>query len=417
MDKINILIAIPSPDMVIPEFALDNLPAIVAYTKKLEFVKNVWLTYQKGVRTDKNRNTILQRAIEQGGIDYILWLDADMLFPHDIVEKYFQFKNPEIIGCLYFKRGDKFEPIVYRKSEKPYVYKMVDPRLFPTNAIIEVDGLGFGGLMVSMKTYEKMGIDKYSVYGDDFHIPYKTGGNQLTHDINFCRIAKDKYNVGIYCHMGVRPAHIGDRSVTIDTWLESMPKLGRIREQNINTKEYWDDKYSKRPEEYDNTTAKQTYRWKLAKEFIRETDSVLDIGCGLGYFLETLENEDIAGVDISEYSIKMAKKRLQRGVFHFCDLNSELFPFSRQFDVIFCGETLEHINNPQIIYELAKNHLSKGGRLIITTPNQNGIDSPEHINSFDEKTLNKYAEDAGLSVIRMQRIFSDRVLFQVSTKS
>lgn len=416
MNKINILIAIPSPDVVLPEFALDNLPSLIAYTKKLEFVENVWISYQKGVRTDKNRNMILQRALDQGNIDYILWLDADMLFPHTIVEQYFQLENPEIIGCLYFKRGDKFEPVVYTKSEKPFVYKMVDPTKIPSNAIAEVDGLGFGGMMVSMELYKRMGLDAYSVYGEDFHIPYKTGGNQLTHDINFCRIAQEKYNARIHCHMGVRPGHIGDQVVTIDTWLSHKPKLGRIREQNINSSEYWDKKYENRPQEYDNTTDKQLARWSLAREFIKETDSVLDVGCGLGYFLETLENESVTGVDISEYAIKTAEKRLQRGNFKTYNVDTDKFPFNEHYDVIFSGETLEHVNYPDKIFGLARERLKEGGRLILTTPNENGIDSPEHVNSFNASMLENLAKAYGLTPIRTQKIFEDRVLFFVAVK-
>lgn len=417
MNKLNILIAIPSPDVVLPEFAFDNLPAVIAYTKKLPFIENVWLTYQKGVRTDKNRNMILKRAIDQGNIDYILWFDSDMLFPHDIVEKYFQVKEPEIIGCLYFKRGDKFEPVVYTKSDKPFTYRMLDPTLVPENSIVEVDGLGFGGMMVSMKLYEKMGVDKWTVYGEQFHIPEK-GGNQLTHDINFCRIAKDKYNAQVLCHMGVRPGHIGDRVVDINTWLEHrIPEVGRIREQNINTAMYWDKKYTEKEFEYDNTTPKQTERWKLAREFIKEEDSVLDIGCGLGYFLETLENESIYGVDISEYAIKTAKKRLHRGEFARYDANIDELPFNRNFDVIFSGETLEHIENPYKIFEIAQKQLNKGGRLIITTPNRNRIDSPEHINGFDLEGLLKMADMAKLTPLRTQTIFGDSVFFVVFVKS
>ena len=419
MDKINLLIAIPSPDVVLPEFALDNLPAIIAHTQKLDFIKNVFISYQKGVRTDKNRNLILDRALQAGGVDYVLWLDADMLYPHNIVERYFEKGRPEIIGCLYFKRGDTFEPIVYVKHpEKEFTYMNIDPRKFDSNAILAVDGLGFGGMMVAMSVYEKMGDDKWSVYGEQFHIPTK-GGNQLTHDINFCRIAKEQYGVSVACHMGVRPGHIGDRVVTMDTWRELQEKkaVGRIREHNVNTQEYWDKKYSESPDEYTNKHPKQTVRWDNALEYINDGDWVVDIGCGIGEFLtyanEKRKNLRLNGVDISPYAIDRCFEKIKNGMFWVGEAGKHKFGRNTR-DVIFMGETLEHIDNPQEAVDVAYSALKKDGRLIITTPYKNAIDSIEHVNGFDEASLVDLLED--FYKVKIVKILGDKILFAVGTK-
>lgn len=417
--KINLLIAIPSPDVIVPEFALDNLPALIAYTKKLDFVDNVFISYQKGVRTDKNRNTILKRAMEMGHVDYILWLDVDMLYPQDIVEKYFEYGNPDIIGCLYFKRGDTFEPIVYVKHpEKEFTYMNIDPRKFGSNQVLAVDGLGFGGMMVSMDLYEKMGGDRWCVYGEQFHIPEK-GGNQLTHDINFCRIAKDKYEAVVACHMGVRPGHIGERIITMDSWLElqEVKTTGRIREHNINTQEYWDKKYQEKGDEYLSNHEKQWHRWEEALRYIKDGDSVLDIGCGIGEFLSYVAKNRNglmgAGIDISEYAIEVCKKKMPEGRFEVGNIDEIRNIFATP-DVIFMGEVLEHIENPKQAIQKAYEALSEGGRLIITTPNKNAIDSIEHINSFDEPTVRSLLSN--FRNIEVSTLFGGKILFAVATK-
>lgn len=419
MDKINLLIAIPSPDVVLPEFALDNLPAIIAHTQKLDFVDNVFISYQKGVRTDKNRNMILDRAMQAGGVDYILWLDADMLYPHNIVERYFEKGRPEIIGCLYFKRGDTFEPIVYMKHpDKEFTYMNIDPRKVPSNEILAVDGLGFGGMMVAMSVYEKMGVDKWSVYGEQFHIPEK-GGNQLTHDINFCRIAKDVYGVSVACHMGVRPGHLGDRVVTMDTWRELIEKknTGRIREHNINTQEYWDQKYKESPDEYTNRHKKQTVRWEYALDFIYDGDWILDIGCGIGEFLEyVLKRRDkiaVTGLDISKYAIEVCRKKFPKGLFMDADVaQMKLVPESK--DVVFMGETLEHIDHPKEVVDRIYKTLKARGRFIITTPYRNAIDSIEHVSGFDEQAVKDLLHQ--FKKVHIEKIFANKILFAVATK-
>lgn len=437
MKKYNVAIAIPSPDVVLPEFALDNLPAIIAQAKKSPYVNNVFLTYQKGVRTDKNRNVILNRILESGmEVDYILWLDADMLFPHDILDTYFKFveqslKKVDIIGCLYFKRGDTFEPIVYVKNpNKQFSYMNLDPRKITTD-VMEVDALGFGGMMVSMDLYNRMGDDKWSVYGEEFHIPTRTG-NQLTHDINFCRIAQEKYTANIFCHFDVKPGHIGEQVVTQKTWEDlNTGKVGRIREHNVNTKEYWDKKYQTGEDEYLTKHEKQKARWDLALKYINNKDHVIDFGCGTGEFLRYVcdNRKHILsyGVDISEHACITAKKKVRSGLFYPMDLDKveELefnwmehteFKETIKFNVAFCGETLEHVNNPENIIKQAYINLVDGGKLVITTPNKNAIDSVEHVNSFDVDTISTMLIKQGFTIEESDTLFDGKILYFVAKK-
>lgn len=213
----NILIGIPSCGTVNPKFAYDSLPAIIAYTRDTLPNVKLFLDYQTGVMTAKNRNLIVQNALNRNDIDYILWLDEDMIYPMNIISKYLEHK-PEIIGCLYFRRSEPHQPIGYRKSSNPLKpFNAIDPRSVPDNIeIIDVDGLGYGGMMVSMDVYRKMGEDKWTHYGENFHKPYKCEG-QLSHDLQFCRDAQ-KYGVKIQMHTKVRPWHIGEKLINEVDW-------------------------------------------------------------------------------------------------------------------------------------------------------------------------------------------------------
>lgn len=211
-----VLIGIPSSGLVNSSFALDNLPAIIAYTKKHRPDIDLAISYQCGVRTDRNRNIILERAYTSGDIDYILWLDEDMLYPHDIITTYLS-ADFEIIGCLYFKRAEPHEPIGYVKSDNPLKpYKVLDPRKLPENQMIEVDGLGYGGMMVKMSAYDKMGDNKWTHYGLNYHLPYPCE-NKLTHDLQFCHDAQE-VGIKINLHTKIRPGHIGEKVVVETDW-------------------------------------------------------------------------------------------------------------------------------------------------------------------------------------------------------
>lgn len=220
------MIAIPTSGHCHPSFAYDNLPSIISYTQK-NSNHNIFIAYQQGVRTDRNRNEMLQNAIKKGDVDYIMWFDDDMLYPHDIIIRYLE-HDPEIIGCLYFKRAEPFSPIGYMSGKNPTKpYNAIEPQSIPTDKdVIEVDALGYGGMMVSMKTYEKMGDKKWTHYGENYHLPFECEGH-LTHDIQFCKDAKE-CGVKILMHTKVRPGHIGERVVTENDYKNPFDKTPKV---------------------------------------------------------------------------------------------------------------------------------------------------------------------------------------------
>ena len=227
-------IGIPTPDSVDPDFGLGNLQEIIAHARNAIKGVEIFVRYQTGVRTDKNRNEILADFIEmKPKLDYILWLDTDMIYPVDIIERYVVDGNKmgrvDLIGCLYFKRSEPYQPIGYIDSGNPETpYSPVLPQGIDHGKIYEnVTGLGFGGMMVGIHVYEKLGKKKWMNYGKSFHIPerYRIGRQKnqgLTHDLEFCKLCKNN-GFNIWLHGSVRPAHIGRKKVTEIDYIESDP--------------------------------------------------------------------------------------------------------------------------------------------------------------------------------------------------
>lgn len=97
---------------------------------------------------------------------------------------------------------------------------------------------------------------------------------------------------------------------------------------------------------------------------------VLDVGCGDGFFGLRIQAEtgaEVWGVDISQASVSLAESR---GLpCRVCDAGSAI-PFEDgYFDLVFCGEVLEHMLNPDRFLEEIRRVLAPGGHVVLTTPN------------------------------------------------
>jgi len=219
-----LLIAIPSPELVDAEFALKNLPLIIAYTKEHLPTLELKLEFKTGTRTDSNRNFLIKEALDKD-MDYIMFLDADELYPPNIIEMLIK-ANKDIIGTCYYKRTPPYTPVVYvdnnKENKDTLPYTPIDLPFIPKGQILEVSGCGFGGMLVRTDVFKMMGDDKWTVYGKNFHIPEEIP-DKLSHDLNFCETAK-KYGYKIYVHTSVIAGHIARHVVTERNFMEELHK-------------------------------------------------------------------------------------------------------------------------------------------------------------------------------------------------
>ena len=142
---------------------------------------------------------------------------------------------------------------------------------------------------------------------------------------------------------------------------------------------------------------------------------ILDIGCGVGDFLHTMEQQgwECTGVEPSEDAKAIAKKRIKAQL-----LSSEEQEnlSDGSFDVITMWHVLEHVDalrwQIQQLYRLCK----PGGRIIIALPNYKSYDGqyykaawaaydvPRHLNHFNEETIVKIFEESHLKHIKTEKL-------------
>ena len=150
----------------------------------------------------------------------------------------------------------------------------------------------------------------------------------------------------------------------------------------------------------------------------KEKGKALDIGCGVGDFLHTMEQHgwDCTGVEPSEDAKVIAKKRIKGQL--LSSEEQENLPDS-SFDIITMWHVLEHVDD--IRWQIQQLHrlCKPGGRIIIALPNYKSYDGqyykaewaaydvPRHLNHFNKETLIKILKESGLRHVKTEKLVWD----------
>lgn len=160
-------------------------------------------------------------------------------------------------------------------------------------------------------------------------------------------------------------------------------------------------------------------------EPFRKTNAILDVGCGIGYFLLEAKKRgwDVYGTELSSESAKICNNKginVKVGA-----LDPDDYP-ANMFDVITSFEVIEHINEPQPEVKGFHSILRNGGLVYITTPNFNSllryklkgrynvIIYPEHLSYYTPRTLTKVFEDRGFKSVRLETTGISMTRFKTS---
>ena len=164
----------------------------------------------------------------------------------------------------------------------------------------------------------------------------------------------------------------------------------------------------------------------MALDFLRDCESVFELGCGSGTILDMSPAPIKAGIDISEEAIRVAGKTTSAAKpkdLRTLNIDSADLPWDDEtFDGCMAIEVLEHLFDP--IHALAEmNRITKKhGKLVVTIPNigyfhcrlyhltsgefsdfhGNGLIVNEHIRFYGVKTIRRLIELSGFKVVNIR---------------
>mgnify|MGYP002623956240 CR=1 FL=1 len=166
------------------------------------------------------RNEICKKAVD-GGYDRILWLDSDMVFPSNLLERLSKRMDEgyDFVSGLYFTRKKPILPTIFNEikmeedeENHKKVAKIRAYMDYPRDSIFEIEACGFGCVM--MKTSLAEGVTK------NFGLPFSPVLG-FGEDISFCMRAT-KLGKKLYCDSGIKLGHVGYTVITETTYREAM---------------------------------------------------------------------------------------------------------------------------------------------------------------------------------------------------
>jgi 2-polyprenyl-3-methyl-5-hydroxy-6-metoxy-1,4-benzoquinol methylase len=114
-------------------------------------------------------------------------------------------------------------------------------------------------------------------------------------------------------------------------------------------------------------------RFQKVRVFMREYTQarrILDVGCATGSLLKPYTQvHHITGVDISELLLETARQNGYRQTFPM-DISTAPLPFAdKSFDLVFCGECIEHVVDTDWVLCEINRVLKVNGHFLLTFPN------------------------------------------------
>lgn len=194
----SIMIAIPTLNLVTTEFMNCCLALRFPMNEKVQFF--FFKDHAKqGVAEMRNKAVILA---EELGFDYIFFIDDDVLFNADVLQKMYAHKKT-IVNGIYWRKQMPSEPLLFKEWGKG---SWSD---YPENQLVRCVGAGLGMTLIDLKIFKLLAYPYFETINAG-------NGHKTTEDIYFYKQC-ECYNIPIFCDTSVECGHI-DKANNFDLY-------------------------------------------------------------------------------------------------------------------------------------------------------------------------------------------------------
>ncbi|MCW2787356.1 MAG: Methyltransferase type 11 [Marmoricola sp.] len=147
---------------------------------------------------------------------------------------------------------------------------------------------------------------------------------------------------------------------------------------------------------------------------VARSASYLDVGCGSGERVEYAAGLGVphaVGIDRYRFAKQLPRANAELVTSEIVDFRPE-----ERFAVVSMFHVLEHVEEPvAVLRHLGEHVVAEDGVLIVQVPNYGsaerrlfgrrwfGMDAPRHLFQFDERTVRRACEEAGLDVVAVRK--------------
>lgn len=164
------------------------------------------------------RNTAVQTFLAEDRADWLFWVDTDMGFAADTVDRLFEAADPverPVVGALCFSQREEQSDEMggFRCTATPTVYDWahVDGQYgwqvrwdLPQNTVTRVGGTGAACILIHRSVFEQIEKEHGRAWYD--RVPNTTTGQLIGEDLSFC-LRAGALKIPMFVHTGVPTTH------------------------------------------------------------------------------------------------------------------------------------------------------------------------------------------------------------------
>lgn len=194
-----VFIAVPS---------MDTLPALFCQSLALlQRAGDTQVGFEVGSLVYNARNNLARQAIKSEA-DWVLWLDSDMVFSPDLLQRMLKVcteNDIDFLTALCFRRKPPFTPCLFDRLDKVGRGASYTALMSVPDGRFKVGGCGFAGVLMSTDVLMSVA----SKFDGRMFDPLEGFGE----DVSFCWRAR-QCGYDIWCDSEIEMGHVGNCIVT-----------------------------------------------------------------------------------------------------------------------------------------------------------------------------------------------------------